>query len=204
MKIDSSWPVFAIVVSLIALAGCAQTTVRPEQETLAPNLPRPSIVMVHRLGVNMGEVTSDQGVYGKVVNGVDGQTASEAKAQMARDVSADFATELVRQINELGLPAQQATAGDYVPPNALVITGYFVDVDAGNKAEQLVIGFGEGESKMNAQVQVLSPSPNGYRTLLQFETRANSGEMPGAAVTMARAPRPRAASPQAWPRRMWA
>ena len=50
------------VIITVAVAGCAQTTVQPEQETSMANLPRPSVVLVHKFSVNMREVTDIQGL----------------------------------------------------------------------------------------------------------------------------------------------
>ena len=172
------------LLSAVALVGCAQTTVQPEQETSATNLPPPSVVLVHKFGVNLNQVTTTQGLYGKAVDAIDQESTTQAAQQLAQEVSDALADELVKQINSMGLPARLAGPDAYVPANALVITGYFVDINAGNKARQLVIGLGAGESKIDAQVQVLSTSGGGYLTLLEFTTHADSGEMPGAAVTM--------------------
>ena len=172
------------VVMVIALAGCAKTSVQPEQETSMANLPAPSVVLVHKFSVNMNEVSTTQGLYGKAVDAMEQESTSQETKQLAQDVSDSMADELVKQINGLGLPARRASRDGDVPPNALVITGYFVDIDAGNKARQLVIGLGAGQAKIDTQVQVLSPTGGGYRTLLEFKTHADSGEMPGAAVTM--------------------
>lgn len=172
------------LIVAVALAGCAQSTVQPEQETYMTNLPPPSVVLVHKFGVNLNEVTTTQGLYGKAVDAVEQESTSQAAAQLGQEVSNSLADELVKQIIALGLPAQRARQDTYVPHNALVITGYFTDIDAGNKARQLVIGLGAGESKIDSQVQVLSAASGGYRTLLEFKTHADSGEMPGAAVTM--------------------
>ena len=174
----------AALVIAATLAGCAKSTVQPEQSTYMANLPPPGVVLVYKFGVNLNEVSDNQGLFGKAVDAVEQKTAGEAAEQTAQEVANDFADELVNQINDLGLPAQRATRGTYVPSNALVITGYFIDVDAGNQVRRLVIGFGAGQSKIDAQVQVLRPSPSGYQTLLEFKTHADSGEMPGAAVTM--------------------
>lgn len=172
----------SIVVA--ALAGCAKSTVQPEQETYMTNLPAPSIVLVHKFSVNMNDVKDSQGLYGKAVDAVEQESQGQATQQLAQEVSDGMADELVKQINALGLPAQRANRETVVPDNALVITGYFVDIDAGNKARQLVIGLGAGQAKIDTQVQVLSRSGSGYRTLLEFKTHSDSGEMPGAAVTM--------------------
>jgi hypothetical protein len=65
-----------------------------------------------------------------------------------------------------------------------VIGGYFIDINAGNEARRLVIGLGAGQSRIDAQVNVVRFSGTGYHTLLAFKTHADSGEMPGAALTM--------------------
>ncbi len=169
---------------LAALYGCATSTVQPEQESYMANLSPPPIVLVHKLGVNLNEVTATQGLFGKAVNAVENTTQDAKTQQLAAEVAEDFADELVKQINDLGLPAQRATRDTPVPPNALVVTGYFLDINAGNEARRLVIGLGAGQSKIDAQVHVLRFSGNRYTTLLAFKTHADSGEMPGAAVTM--------------------
>jgi len=184
MRLRRQTPRVAELIVMVALAGCARTTVQPEQETYLTNLPPPSVVLVHKFGVNLNEVTTTQGLYGKAVDAIDQETTGEAAAQLGQEVSNSLADELVAQINGLGLPAQRATPGTFIPQNALVITGYFTDIDAGNKARQLVIGLGVGKAEIDSQVQVLSASGGGYRTLLEFKTHADSGEMPGAAVTM--------------------
>jgi hypothetical protein len=174
----------AASATMVVLFGCAQNTVQPEQETYMANLQPPAVVLVHRLSVNLKEVTDNQGLFGKAVDAVEHTTQDAKTEQLAVEVGDDFANELVKQINDLGLSAQRAAADTYVPPDALVITGYFIDVNAGNEARRLVIGLGAGQSKIDAQVQVLRYSGSKYSTLLSFKTHADSGEMPGAAVTM--------------------
>src|SRR5512136_2544690 len=82
------------LVSVLLLAGCAKTTVQPERETSIANLPAPSIVLVHKLSVNLQEVTDTQGLYGKAVDAVEQESASEATKQLAQEVSNTFADEL--------------------------------------------------------------------------------------------------------------
>jgi hypothetical protein len=168
----------------IALAGCASTSVQPEQETAMSNLPPPSVVLVHKFGVNASEVKTTQGLYGKAVDAVEHESTSEEEAALGQEVSDDVTDALVKKIAAMGLNAQRATEDTNVPADALIITGYFRDIDEGNKARQLVIGLGFGQAKMDTQVQVLSHAGDEFRTLLEFETHADSGEMPGAALTM--------------------
>ncbi|MBI1813937.1 MAG: DUF4410 domain-containing protein [Deltaproteobacteria bacterium] len=169
---------------VVALAGCATTNVTPIQETFATNLPPPGIVLVYKFAVNLNEVSANQGLFQKAYDAAESTNKTEQNEEIAQQVSDRLADELVKQITELGLPAHRADQNTSVPSNALVITGHFIDIDEGNQLRRLVIGLGAGQSKIDTQVQVLSPSGDGYRTLMEFKTHADSGEMPGAAVTM--------------------
>jgi len=123
---------------VIAMAGCASTSVRPEQETSISNLPPPSVVLVHRLGVNLSEVKATQGLYGKTVDAVEHESVGQEEAQLGREVSTDVTDALVKNITAMGLNAQIATLDTAAMANSLIITGYFRDIDEGNKMRQLV------------------------------------------------------------------
>jgi len=105
-----------------------------------------------------------------------------------RTVAAD---ELVQGIQNLGLPAQRVSSSTLLPKGTLGITGQFLDVDEGNKAARLVVGFGKGQSRVDLRIQLyeygLDQSNTEIETtatkLLEFETHADSGSMPGAIVT---------------------
>jgi hypothetical protein len=172
------------LLSMAALTGCPKTSVQPVEETAATTLPAPEIVLVYNFSVNLAEVTQNYGLFQKAIDAVDSTTQTEAITEIAHEAANRLTADLATEISKLGLPAQPATRDTYVPPNSLLIAGYFVDVDEGNRAERLVIGFGAGKSKIDTQVQVLQPSGGTYRTVLEFKTHADSGDMPGAAVTM--------------------
>ena len=184
MRIRWDTPRVAECLLLAALAGCAQTTVQPVREALDVTMPRPQTVLVYKFAVNMAEVQENQGIFQKAINAAESTTQDEQTREIAQDVWNRLADELVVRITGLGLPAQRASRDTYVPSDAVVVAGHFVDIDEGNRAQRLVIGFGAGQSKVDTQMQVLAPSRSGYRTLLEFDTHADSGEMPGAAVTM--------------------
>ncbi len=169
---------------VFGVAGCARTTMKQQYETSSTGAPPPGIVLVYKFGVNLEEVTQNQALFQKVVDAAESTTRDQRTAEIAQQVAERMADELVRQINELRLPAQRATTDTHVPPDALVITGHFIDIDEGNRLRRLVIGFGAGKSKVDTQVQLLAESATGYRTLMEFEVHADSGRMPGAAVTM--------------------
>src|SRR5262249_23760675 len=86
-------------------------------------------------------------------------------------------------IRDLGLPAQRASRGSRLPPDAIAVTGMFLNVDEGNRLSRTVVGFGMGQSKVDAKVELYAPGSGGPAKLLEFTTHADSGSSPGALVT---------------------
>jgi hypothetical protein len=103
---------------ILALAGCAATRVEVENES-ADAGPRPPIVLVHRFGATVSEVTENQGMFQQTFDATQGTTQDERSAEIARQVSERLADELVARINDLGLSARRASPGESVPRDAL-------------------------------------------------------------------------------------
>jgi len=76
----------AALVIAAGLAGCATNTVQPMQETFVTNLPAPSVVLVYQFGVNMNEVTENQGIFNKAVDAAGSTTEDERTTELAHDV----------------------------------------------------------------------------------------------------------------------
>ena len=88
------------------------------------------------------------------------------------------------QLGEMGFKVVRGDATTKVIDGDLVIAGEFLNVDEGNRLRRMVIGFGAGASKLDTQVDVYRVADGTRQSLLQFTTHADSGKMPGAAVTM--------------------
>ena len=184
MQLPSGARALVGVLSLVVTVGCAKTTVQPQSQAFAIGLPPPSVVLVYRFAVNQNDITENQSLFQKAINAAGSTTQDERSAEIGRQVAQTLADDLVAKIKELGLRAQGATRDTYIPPDAVLITGTFLDIDEGNRLRRLVVGFGAGGSNLDTQVRVLAPSERGYRSLLEFTTHADSGHMPGAAATM--------------------
>jgi len=177
--------------SMIMVAGCASTVVKSQYESAQVRLQRPSQIYVYNFAVTRQEVKENQGILQSTVNDFKGETTFEHEGKIAEEVQTVAADELVERIQNLGLPAQRVSATTPLPKGSLGITGQFLDVDEGNRTRRLVIGFGSGQSKVDIRVQLygygLDPSRSEPDTaptkLLEFETHADSGSMPGALVT---------------------
>ncbi len=83
----------------------------------------------------------------------------------------------------LGIPAQRIPPGAPLPSNGWVVKGRLVSVDPGNRAERAVVGFGAGAATTEVTVEVDRLGPGTATPVLQFGTQADSGKLPGAAVT---------------------
>ena len=182
--------VLALLVMVMA-AGCASTVVKPQYESATSRFQRPSEIYVYNFAVTREQVKENQGLFQGAVNEFKGETTFEHEGEIAEEVRAVAADELVERIQNLGLPAKRVSGTTPLPKGSLGITGQFLNVDEGNKARRLVLGFGSGQSAVDIRIQLygfgLDPSRSepeiAPTKLLEFETHADSGTMPGAAVT---------------------
>jgi Domain of unknown function (DUF4410) len=65
----------------------------------------------------------------------------------------------------------------------VIVDGQFTDINEGNRLRRLVIGFGAGASTLDTSVQLFQRTGESSSQVLGFTTHADSGKMPGAAVT---------------------
>lgn len=180
----------AIGVLCFVLIGCSAANVTPE-EVAAPPPPtvadqRPAKIVVYDFQVSAENVTENQGPIQKLYRSVskDEEQQEADKLATGRAVAHDLSMDLVKQLQQLGFNAENLPRETPVDDNALVIDGQFLTADEGNRARRLIIGFGAGASKLDTQVIVSQISGGGTSQLLNFKTHADSGKMPGAAVTM--------------------
>ena len=173
-----------MVLALCVLSACAKTTVTPQYERPEVALQRPQRILVYDFAVTAKQVQENQGFFQALANSADTSTQSEREREIGRQVADRLAEDLVAGIRDLGLPAERVRRNSPVPENALLINGAFINIDEGNRLRRLVIGFGAGQSVVDTRVKALSYSQGSYRNVLEFSTHADSGTMPGAAVTM--------------------
>jgi Domain of unknown function (DUF4410) len=66
-----------------------------------------------------------------------------------------------------------------------LVTGRLIEVNEGNRLARVVLGLGLGESHLASEVHVFRVVNNEKAEVLEFTTHANSGKMPGIAVSIA-------------------
>ena len=179
------------LLGMVVMAGCAKTVVDSQYESAQWNLMKPSQIFVYDFAVTREQVHENAGFLQGTINDFEDTTTYQHEGEIIGEVRTVAADELVEGIQNLGLPARRVSSNILLPKGALGITGQFLDVDEGNKGARLVIGFGKGQSRVDIRVQLYGYGLDQYRSepetvptkLLEFDTHADSGSMPGAAVT---------------------
>ena len=170
--------------ALVTFAGCAQTLVQSQGPTTTMRLARPTRVLVYDLATSPDESHQDQDVLHQVANAATGLQAPQRDVALGRQVADAFSTELVSRIQAMGLHAERAAANAPAAPGDLKVVGAFLDIDQGNQLRRLVIGLGVGAAEVDAEIELLQATTGRPMRVAQFSTHADSGEMPGAALTM--------------------
>jgi hypothetical protein len=166
----------------LLIAGCASTNVQETYEVANTGMPTPSPVLIYNFAVNPQDIQQNSSIFAKIQRNVENNNQTAEEVQLGREVSDALATELTQKIAALGLYPVRADQSLRVTPGSILITGYFVDINEGNRLRRNAIGLGMGKSSIDSKVRVLAPSPSGYQELISFDAHADSGDMPGAAV----------------------
>jgi hypothetical protein len=199
---------FAAAVLIVsgAIAGCSLGQAKRElaggatatgAQVLDAQAPPPKEIYVADFSVEPGAIKPESGLIAEagqtVANrprllGAGGilQRRIDSDTPTASDVVDTLAVSLTEALNQenLGFPAERIAPGAALPSSGWLITGRFVSVDPGNRAERAVIGFGAGAATTEVSVDVDRLAPGSETPVLRFGTQADSGKMPGAAVTM--------------------
>jgi hypothetical protein len=171
----------AFLVAL--LAGCAQSTVQTRGEVAQSGLPRPQRILVHNFAVSADDVKQSSGLFATLGRELANSNQTAEQIEIGREVSDALAEELTARIRALGFDTVRANPATPLVQNSLVIAGRFVNIDEGNRLRRTVIGLGAGQSSVDVTVSLFAPGRSGYRELATFDAHADSGNMPGAAVT---------------------
>lgn len=167
-------------LACLLLISCAKNNVKETVAVANTGLPTPNTVLIYNFSVDPADVKTASGVIANVESSIKKTSQSQEASQLAREVSDAMATELTQKIAALGLNAIRADQSTRVAPGAIIITGAFVNIDAGNSTRRNAVGLGLGQSSLDSSVSVLTPS---NQVLISFDAHADSGNMPGAAVT---------------------
>lgn len=170
-------------ISLLLATACARTSVQDVQ-VMASGLPRPSVVLVHPFAASGGVVALSGGLLSRAMEAVESTPEAQQREQVAQQVTQVLAQKLVKRIQDLGLPAELASAAAPAGGSTLSIEGQILSIDEGNPTRRMIIGLGAGSSEVRTLVQVYATTSDGRRLVEDFYTTVKSSRKPGMAETM--------------------
>ena len=170
---------FAVVV----LAACASSKFVSEQQYEGSRLPRPNQIWVYDFTSNPGDVPAGSTLAGSPAAWSTPPSAEESDA--ARKLGAEVAKDLVAEIQDMGLPATQATAQTSLRVGDYVLRGYFVTIDEGSATKRIMLGFGSGSANLSTTVEGYQVTTQGLRLLGSGEVEAGGNKTPGLIVPLA-------------------
>ena len=184
MKLGSYTVPFLFALAVIA--GCASTNVTQQTPMSSPGLARPNQIWVYSFVANSADMPTNSSIGGEV--GAPSTPPTAAQIEQGRQLGALIATNLVADINAMGLSAVQAGPGSSPQVGDGVIRGYIVSTEgggAGGMVQRFVIGFGAGTSEMDTVVEGYAVTPQGWRKLGSGTLSSSGGKTPGMVVPAA-------------------
>jgi hypothetical protein len=176
-------PRAGLLVMLALTAGCAGAQVGETRQVGQVVEQRPAQIVVYPFAIDPSEVTLNQSIVQKVYRGLSGANADAEQQQLGHQTAQNLCVQIAADLSQKGYPAACQPRGTAVMDNTLIVDGYFSDINEGNRLRRLVIGFGAGASSLDTNVDVYQRADYITHEVLEFQTHADSGKMPGVAVT---------------------
>jgi hypothetical protein len=188
-QLRTAWRRLGIgVAGMLLLLGCSTAKVTSSGAVGAAPALRPAVVYVADFDLDAAEIKSEPGLLGDRPRilpegplGIIGRPDPQRQARHLVDLMADT---LVDDLRKAGLEARRVPAGAVLPAEGWLVRGAFLQVDQGNRLRRAVIGFGEGQTRMQLAVAIDALSERAPAPFYQVDTSAKSHDLPGAVVTL--------------------
>ena len=153
--------VLATILLLASVTGCAKTQISEHQILVDEKVPRPKHIFVFDFVSRPEDAQADSALAGQK------PAAPQTKEQIALglEIGAEVATELVAQIEAMGLQAERGTPKSAPGVGDLVIRGTLLSVEEGSATKRVAIGMGFGDAVLHAAVEGYLMTANGLRKL---------------------------------------
>lgn len=173
----------AYLFALGVLTGCASTEVT-ELETSAADqeLARPETIHVYPFAASRADIPSWTAAAIRYEVPAEPETAEELEA--GRQLGALVASELAKDINEMGLAASVASSETRPKVGDLMLTGYFEAVEQGSARKRVLLGFGSGNAELTTAVEGYQMTTLGPRLLGEGTVDSGGGKTPGVAAPL--------------------
>jgi Domain of unknown function (DUF4410) len=173
-----------LVPVVFSLVSCAGASVEQHSQQAPVSYERPTHIVIYPFAVDPDEIELNRGLFERAYRSVTTTDEDEKQAEIADDISQSICLNVAADLSAKGYKAVCQKRG--VAPigdNVIVIDGEFNDISEGNRLSRTVIGFGAGASTLDTNVYVIQKTADASKQVLTFSTHADSGKMPGVAVT---------------------
>jgi Domain of unknown function (DUF4410) len=174
----SSKSLLSSILVPLCIAACGQVVVRPSNSSLWNDAPRPSRIVVGEFSASNAAIFEYQGIFRQQPSN---RNVLERQRLLASGVSEALSAELLTQLKGLGFLVERQFPGIPAGNDFIAIEGELIRVDEGNPLRRFVVGLGYGTARVQTRLVVYQGSERSK--LLEFTTDADSGQMPGAAIT---------------------
>jgi len=174
-----------IALLALALAGCSSTQVVNRESNIGnERIPRPNRILIYDFAATSDGIPDDSALAGEVSD--PEMPPTDKELEVARQLGVEVSTDLAEEITKMGLPGLRATNQPPPEPGDIVIRGYFLSVNQGNRAERMLVGFGEGAADLRTFVEGYLMTDQGMRRLGSGEINSGAkGGTPGLLVPLA-------------------
>ena len=177
----SNRAIAAALSLVVALAGCASTTVSDRETYRGGKIARPKRILVHDFAATPSDLPAWSEARARHPEPSEPRTAEELAA--GRELGALVSTKLVERIREMGIPAARTAAASAPRRGDVVLVGYFESIDEGSRLKRVVIGFGSGTSELKTQVEGYLKTDLGMRKLGTGAVESGgAGKTPGVVI----------------------
>jgi Domain of unknown function (DUF4410) len=168
------------LITMVVVTACASTKITNREQLVTEKIPRPATIWVYDFAATPADVPADSALSGHPDLDTTPQTAEQIAE--GKKLGSEIATELVADIQKLGMPAEVATAETKPQINDIVIHGTLLSINEGSEAKRIGIGFGSGASELKTAVEGFQVTPQGLRKLGSGTVEAGGSKTPGAAL----------------------
>ena len=180
LKMMSRHGLLFCMIAILVVAACAKTQITNRKPVATGQLPRPANVWVYDFAATPADVAADSAVAVQYSKGATPQTTEDI--DIGRKMGVQVATDLVREISHMGMPARHVVAGTKPQINDIVFRGYILSIDVGDAEKRVKIGLGSGASELRVAVEGFQVTAQGLRKLGSGEAAAGDAKTPGMAV----------------------
>ncbi len=173
-----------LMLFALAAIGCASATVTPEKVATPVKPSRPKIVYVRNFAVVASDVKESHGLISKTEREFSSTPEEERQMEIGHAAAKELSDRLAKDLGALGFTVEEQTGQVPVTGDVLLVEGEFRNVDEGAATRRVIVGFGAGQSTLDTQVRVYRIAGDSRQKVLEFATHADSGELPGTALTM--------------------